>query len=204
MNAHLITERDLALVLRKHIPVFLRKKTFAKMETQNDKGRIRGKEPSTRQEMIAIAREVEMNIIAHEAEMRKCGESPPPRSTDPCSYDAHAHVNGALEVVVDARPKRAMAYRLGERVQLKDRMGSRVVDPSIRDNRRCHRCQQEGHIARNYPNPREADPGPPASTKVNPLAAHRTKDVMCSGCKKEGHTLAQCWKEHPEQVPESI
>ena len=32
-NAHLITERDLALVLRKHIPVFLRKKTFAKMTT---------------------------------------------------------------------------------------------------------------------------------------------------------------------------
>ena len=27
LNAHLTTERDLALVLRKHIPVFLRKKT---------------------------------------------------------------------------------------------------------------------------------------------------------------------------------
>ena len=33
LNAHLIPERDLALVLRKHIPVFLRKKNFAKMET---------------------------------------------------------------------------------------------------------------------------------------------------------------------------
>ena len=33
LNAHLITERDLAFVLRKHIPVSLRKKTFAKMET---------------------------------------------------------------------------------------------------------------------------------------------------------------------------
>ena len=81
LNAHLTTERDLALVLRKHIPIFLRKKTFAKMETQDDKRRIRGEEPSTRQEMIAIAREVEMNIIAHEAKMRKCGEVPPPRST---------------------------------------------------------------------------------------------------------------------------
>ena len=60
LNAHLTTERDLALVLRKHIPVFLRKKAFAKMETQDDKRRIRGEDPSTRQEMIASAREVEL------------------------------------------------------------------------------------------------------------------------------------------------
>ena len=44
----------------------------------------------------------------------------------------------------------------------------------------------------------------PASTKVDPLAGDRTKDVVCAGCKKEGHTIAQCWKEHPEQIPESI
>ena len=140
LNAHLTTERDLALVLRKHIPIFLRKMTFAKMETQDDKRRIRGKEPSTREEMIAIAREVEMNIIAHEAEMRKCGEIPPPRSTDPCSYDAHAHVNVAVEVGVDARPKRPMADRLRDRVQLKDRLGSQVLDPNTLENRKCHRC----------------------------------------------------------------
>ena len=30
------------------------------------------------------------------------------------------------------------------------------------------------------------------------------KDVVCAGCKKEGHTIAQCWKEHPEQIPEAI
>ena len=73
------------------------------METQDDKLRIRGEDPSTRQEMIANAREVEMDIIAHEAEMRKCGEIPPPRSTDPCSYEGHAHVNAAVEVGVDCR-----------------------------------------------------------------------------------------------------
>ena len=91
--------------------------------------------------MIAIAREVKMNIIAHEAEMQKCGEIPPPRSTDTCSYEIHAHVNAAAKVVVDARPKKAMAERLGEKVQLKDRLGTRVVDPSLPDTRRCHRCQ---------------------------------------------------------------
>ena len=47
LNAHLITKHDLALVLPKHIPVFLRKKTFAKIETHDDKRRIRGEEPST-------------------------------------------------------------------------------------------------------------------------------------------------------------
>ena len=119
----------------------------------------------------------------------------------PCSYEAHAHVNVAVEVGVDARPKRAMADRLGDKVQLKDRLGSRVMDPNTPNNKKRHRRQQEGHIARNCPNPREADLGPLASTKVDPLARHRTKDVICSGCKKEGHTLAQCWKEHPEQVP---
>ena len=53
--------------------------------------------------MIAIAREVEMNIIAHEAEMRKCGETPPPRSTDPCTNEAPDHV--AAEVGGDTRIK---------------------------------------------------------------------------------------------------
>ena len=77
-------------------------------------------------------------------------------------------------------------------------------EPSISDNRRCHRCQKEGHIAKNCPNPREAEPILPASTKVDPLAGQRTKDVVCAGCKKGGHTIAQCWKEHPEQIPEAI
>ena len=192
LNAHLTTERDLALVLRKHILVFLRKKTFSKMETQDVKRRIRGKDPSTRQEMIAIAHELEMNIIALEAEMRKCEETPPPRSTDPCTNEAPHHVSA--EVGGDTRTKRPMADRLWERVLLKDRLGSRVGEPSAPENRRCHRCQKEGHIVRNCPNPREAEPILPASTKVDPLAGHRTKDVICLGCKKERHTLAQCWK----------
>ena len=88
------------------------------METQDDKRRIRGEDPSTRQEMIAIAREVEMNIIAHEVEMRKCGEIPSPRSTDPCSYEAPAHCTVAAKVGGDAQPKRAMADRLGDKVVL--------------------------------------------------------------------------------------
>ena len=61
------------------------------METEDDKRRIRGEDPSTRQEMIAIAREVEMN-------MWKCGEIPPPRSSDPCSYEAPAHGTAAKKV----------------------------------------------------------------------------------------------------------
>ena len=142
--------------------------------------------------MIAITREVEMNIIAHEAEMRKCGEIPPPRSTHPCSYEAPAHCTVAAKVGGDAQPKRAMEDRLGDRVLLKDRLGIRVKDLSAPENGKCHRCQQEGHIAKNCTNPREVDNNPLASTKVDPLARHRTKDVICSGCKKEGHTLAQC------------
>ena len=124
LSAHLTTERDLALVPCKHIPVFLRKKTFGKMETQDDKRRIRGEDPSTRQEMIAIAREVEMNIIAHEAQMRKCGELPPPRSTDPCTNEAPTPDQVAAKVGGDNRTKRPMADRLGERVLLKERLGS--------------------------------------------------------------------------------
>ena len=180
LNAHLTTERDLALV---HILVFLRKTTFSKIETQDDKRRIRGEDPSTRQEMIAIAREVEM---------RKCGEIPPPRSTNPCSYEAPAHVNAAAAVGGDVQPKRAMADRLGDKILLKDRLGIRVREPSTLENKKCHWWQQEGHITKNCTNQRDADETPPASTKVDPLAGHRTKDVICSGCNKEGHTYAQC------------
>ena len=87
LSANLITERDLAFILRKHLPIFLRSKVFAKMDAQDDKRRIKEQETTTRHEMIAIAQEVEMNIIAKEAEMRNCGEVPPPRSTDTCLYE---------------------------------------------------------------------------------------------------------------------
>ena len=97
------------------------------MESQDDKRRIRGEDPSTRQEMIAIAREVEMNIIAHEAEMRKCKETPPARSTKPCTNEARDHV--AVEVGGDARTKRPIADRLGERVLPKDRDRAELENP---------------------------------------------------------------------------
>ena len=54
LNANLM-ERDLAFILRKHLPVFLRSKVFAKMDAQDDKRRIRGQETTTRHEMVAIA-----------------------------------------------------------------------------------------------------------------------------------------------------
>ena len=55
LNANLITERYLAFILRKHLPVVLRSKVFAKMDAQDDKRRIRGQETTTRHEMVAIA-----------------------------------------------------------------------------------------------------------------------------------------------------
>ena len=76
--------------------------------------------------MIAIAHEVEKNIIAKEAQMRNCGETPPPRSVDTCLYELQAPVNNAAAGGGEPRPKKVLAERLGEKNQLKDKMGTRV------------------------------------------------------------------------------
>ena len=92
-----------------------------------------------------------------------------------------------------------LADLLGEKVQLKDRLGTKVGDA---ESWKCHRCQQEGHIARKCPNPNVADGvAPPTAKRVDPMAAHRTDETTCSGCNKKGHVLAQCWEKNPHLVP---
>ena len=56
-----------------------------------------------------------MNIIAKEAEMRNCGEVPPPRSTNTCLYELQAPVNAVGEGGGEPRPKKVLADRLGEK-----------------------------------------------------------------------------------------
>ena len=198
LRAHLAIERDMYLVLRTHILVFLRKVTYSIMNVQDKKRRAKGIECSNRQELIEISAGVERNIVAFEAEMRSANQPPPPRSTHPCLY---MFENERVVPIPreEPRQKRPMAERLGgqaARIPLKDRLGSKGADLGRLDTRLCHECHQAGHIARMCPNPRvDARDTPPlvvvATVRVNPLAKHRTDKAVCARCSKPRHTIAQ-------------
>ena len=176
--------------------------TYSIMNVQDKKRRAKCIEYSNRHELIEIATGVEKNIVAFEAE-RSANQPPPPRSTNPCLY---MFENERVVPVPreEPRQKRPMAERLGGQatyIPLKD-LGRL-------DTRLCHKCQQTGHIARNCPNPRvdAANTPPPvvvATVRVDPLAEHRTDKAVCARCNKPGHTIAQCWKEHPTLMLEAI
>ena len=108
--------------------------------------------------------------------------------------------------------RRPMAERVGGQaahIPLKDRLGPKVADLGRLDTRFCHRCPQARHIARNCPDPRADAPNAPppvavVAVRVDPLAGHRTDNAVCAGCSKRRHTIAQCWKEHPDLIPQAI
>ena len=141
------------------------------MNVQYKKGRAKGLECSNRQELIEISTRVERNIVAFEVEMRSANQPPPPRSTDPCLY-MFENERVVLVPREEPRPRRPMAERLG------------------------------GQGAKNCPNPRvDASNAPPpfvvVAVRVDPLAEDRTDKAVCARCTKPGHTITQCWKEHP-------
>ena len=73
--AGLMTSKNLALTLWKHIPTYLKKGVFAEM-TRLDKKRERDAEPLVdKDDLITIAREEERRLLHFEAKMRGAGRS---------------------------------------------------------------------------------------------------------------------------------
>ena len=192
-----MTSRGLALTLRRHIPVHIRRTTLAAMMREDEERFERGTLLVDKDELMAIAQRKEGFLLEFEAEMRAAGQVPDPR---PVSDDV-------VHQAIPLRPPRAMGDRGGnprDVQDVRDRLATKPDDAPPHDTHECHICKRVGHIARNCTavGP-SALPKPPAS-RHDTMAAHKTAGAMCESCGRPGHTIAQCWPAHPELVPEAL
>lgn len=68
--AELMTSRNLTLTLRQHLPIFLKRGSFAKMLRQDNKRNINKLTPVDKDELIVIVQNEEKRILKFEANMR--------------------------------------------------------------------------------------------------------------------------------------
>ena len=200
LTAGLMTSRGLALTLRRHIPMHIRRTTLAAMMREDEKRYERGALLVDKDELMAIAQRKEGFLLEFEAEMRAAGQVPDPRPvSDDVVYQA-----------TPPRPPRPMGDRGGnprdvrDVRDVRDRLGNKPDDTPPFDTRECHNCKKVGHIAKNCTaaGP-SALPKPPVS-RPDATAAHKTAGAVCESCGKPGHTMAHSWSVHPELVPEAL
>ena len=146
--ARLMTSRGLALTLRRHIPMRIRRTTLNAMMREDERRFERGVLLVDKDELTAIAQRKEGFLREFEAEMRAARQVLDPR---PVSDDV-------VHQAVQTRPPRATSDhggnpRDGRDVQdvrdVQDRLGTKPDDAPAPDNRECHICKRVGHIARN-------------------------------------------------------
>ena len=196
LTAGLMTSRGLALNLRRHIPIHIRRNTLAAMLREDERRFEKGKLLIDKDELMALAQRKEAFLLEFEAEMRATGQTPDPRMVEDHQFGFPP----------PPRPSRPPASQPGR--EARDR-GTIAGDSSPADTRECNICKQVGHIARNCPTPQLATtmgggralPPPPRGDN---LAGHKTPGGVCGSCNKPGHVEAQCWTLHPELVPEAI
>lgn len=191
-NKH-TTARNLAFVLRCHIPPHLRRLVCSQMDSI-DRKRYKVKQPGVdKEELVVLMREEEAYVCNRETEQRAAGVEPDARETDatlpPRIYPKFRSDGKGVDRDV---------------ITLKDRLGV-PQDPAYvprQETRACDRCKQVGHIAKFCPL-KQAPPAPPSSAPPPPakFEDHRTQGAVCSGCKKPGHVEAQCWAAHPDLRP---
>ena len=142
LTAGLMTSRGLALTLRRHIPIHIRRNTLNAMMREDERRFERGVLLVDKDELMAIAQRTEGFLLEFEAEMRAAGQVPDPR---PVSDDV-------VHQVVQTMPPRAVGERSGnprDARDVRDRLGTRPEDAPAKDTRECHICKRVGHIARN-------------------------------------------------------
>ena len=77
-----MTSRQLALHFVNHVPTHIRKRTMAKMDRADEKRFIAKKPYTTKNELLVMAQESEVWLLAKEAEQRAAGVAPQPRDTE--------------------------------------------------------------------------------------------------------------------------
>ena len=159
-----MTSRGLALTLRRHIPMHIRRTTLNAMMREDERRFERGVLLVDKDELMAIAQRMEGFLLEFEAEIRAAGQVPDPR---PVSDDV-------VHQAVQTRPPRAMGDRGGNTRDgrdirdARDRLGTKPEDAPAPDNRECHICKRVGHIARNCTAPVASSPPKPLASRPAP------------------------------------
>ena len=200
LTAGLMTSRGLALTLRRHIPMHIKRITLNAMMREDEKRFEKGKLLVDKDELMAIAQRKEGFLLEFEAEMRAAGQVFDPR---PVSNDL------VFQAAGPPRPHRAAGDRPNRPLLIgRDRPAPRGEDAPPIDNHECHLCKKTGHIARNCTTaagtsaPNGGSNPKSAPTRLDTMAAHKTTGHICEFCKKPGHTEVQCWSAHPKLVPD--
>ena len=200
LTAKLMTPRGLALNLRRHIPLHIRRTTLSAMMRDDEKCFEQGKLLMNKDQLMALAQRKEAFLLEFEAEMRAAGQVPDPRPVE----------DHQLAPPVPLRPLRPEPIRPQPGKDGRDRFNNKGGEAPTAETRECHICKKVGHIAKNCPTPNMAPiignggEKPPPPPKTDHMAEHKTPGQICGACNKPGHVAAQCWTAHPELVPEGL
>ena len=173
LTAGLLTTRGLALNLRSHVPVHIRRVALSSTRREDMKRFKNGEHLVDKVELMKLAHESEAFFLEFEAKIRVAGLTPEPQQ-------AEDHCVPLLPF--PKQNQRPMEERLDRGTRdMRDRLGPRVDTPMA--NRECHVCKKLRHIARSCPNPPQAPSTPPTSRpqpkRSESLAAHKTSGAVC-------------------------
>ena len=82
LTAGLMTSRGLALNLRRHIPIHIKRVTLNTMMREDERRFDQGELLTDKDELMALAQKKEAVLLGFEAAMRTAGQTPDPRPTE--------------------------------------------------------------------------------------------------------------------------
>ena len=206
LTAGLMTPRGLALNLRRHIPLHIRRSTLSAMMRDDEKRFEQGKLLMNKDQLMVLAQRKEAFLLEFEAEMRAAGQVPDPRPVE--DHQLGQQPPPANFGLRQPRPElnRPQPLRDG-----RDRFNNKSGAAPTAETRECHICKKVGHIAKNCPTPNMASTAssggekpPPPPPKTDHMAGQKTPGQICGACNKPGRVEAQCWTAHPELAPEGL
>ena len=190
LTAGLMTSRGLALTLRRHLPIHIRKATLSAMLREDKKRTREGNPLLNKDELIKLAQAEEGFVLEFEAEMRAAGQIEP--DARPIEDVPKLH---------DTKPPRARSPERKPATLLQDRLGPLNKDARDKsgpggdkrpDVRLCHNCNKPGHLARFFTAKPTSTPPAPPTKKAEDFGQHKTEGHTCESCGKLGHTQEQC------------
>ena len=187
-----MTSSELTLSLLNHLPDIVRMSTEQMMIHQDRERAKRGEAATNRHELMIMAHEEDSCVVKPVMDMWR---APPSQfgaqQPDP---DPPLTPHGPMAECLKFRWEQACLFN------------ARWWLSEGQDSPDCRICHVDGHIAEFCPTKKQrsdTDADKRASKsgrngrKRRRVTEHHTPGHKCKRCRKSGHTIAQCWTEHP-------